>query len=465
MAGANGNSTGMPLRRATVTRVESFGVFCSISTLGTPKAEFGPMDSGYFDLRVGDKVIVGQAGFETENFVVITSLAPRPMPFLSMYYFETTAERDVILPAPLVPTFAYVDDDQTIYIYSDEGSPSWRKVNWGINGTFADALTFSGAVTLTQDTTANGKVTITDNTKQFNAGSSGSAAAFASRRPTAADLALGSRVVGDSVDRFQIAADGKYSWGPGAATAVDTTLYRNGVGTLKTDGIMQVGGALSSASLSTGAITATSITPEIIPFNNLSDVTISAPAAGQVPRYSGTAWVNTKLAVSDHSDVTLTSIAANQALVWNGSAWVNRSLPLGVIWNHIVSTATTFASNFNVDTDWYSTSSPIILANRTYRLTQRVVVFTGGGAQIKVRGYIKVNGTQILETGAVVVGADSSSVTMLVTGTWNTGASPGTPTFAVGAGRLQGLQNFDMVAQTTNWAEFIIEDLGPVRSD
>lgn len=53
------------------------------------------------------------------------------------------------------------------------------------------------------------------------------------------------RVTADANSRWFVRVDGRLSWGDGTA-AQDTILYRNGVGTLKTDTILQVGGALQA---------------------------------------------------------------------------------------------------------------------------------------------------------------------------------------------------------------------------
>jgi hypothetical protein len=47
------------------------------------------------------------------------------------------------------------------------------------------------------------------------------------RRPTAGDVVLRSRVVGDTADRLTVAADGSVTWGPGNA-AGDVTITRTG---------------------------------------------------------------------------------------------------------------------------------------------------------------------------------------------------------------------------------------------
>lgn len=123
-----------PLRRAIVTRVTSVGVYCTIPTIG-PNYEIGPMDSGTFSLAPGDRLIVGQAGNEQESWVVMTKLAPIPIAVAStfVYYFETLAARDAVfdgVPAHMVsPTFAWVDDALTLYVWTDETN-AWRQVSW-----------------------------------------------------------------------------------------------------------------------------------------------------------------------------------------------------------------------------------------------------------------------------------------------------------------------------------------------
>jgi len=87
-----------------------------------------------------------------------------------------------------------------------------------------------------------------------------------------------------------------------------------------------------------------------------SDVTITAIAAGEILKWSGTAWINNTLAeagvsatghahtesdisdlqayllditgeaLSTLSDATITAIAAGELLKWNGSAWINNTL-------------------------------------------------------------------------------------------------------------------------------------------
>ncbi len=61
---------------------------------------------------------------------------------------------------------------------------------------------------------------------------------------TSNNVALDTRVTGDTQPRGQFKIDGSILWGPGN-TAADTNLYRNGVGDLRTDTLMEVGGNLN----------------------------------------------------------------------------------------------------------------------------------------------------------------------------------------------------------------------------
>lgn len=54
-------------------------------------------------------------------------------------------------------------------------------------------------------------------------------------RPLVGDNALSVRVVGDTVSRWFMNADGGINWGPGGNTATDTNLYRGGADVLKSD--------------------------------------------------------------------------------------------------------------------------------------------------------------------------------------------------------------------------------------
>lgn len=65
--------------------------------------------------------------------------------------------------------------------------------------------------------------------------------AFRAVQPAASVLLLNKLLSGDANEAFQVRGDGKMLWGPGGAPGVDTSLYRVGAATLKTDGILEVG--------------------------------------------------------------------------------------------------------------------------------------------------------------------------------------------------------------------------------
>jgi hypothetical protein len=74
---------------------------------------------------------------------------------------------------------------------------------------------------------------------RFGAGMLGLNGALVINRANPGDLAIASSKAGDSASRYVVTADGATQWGPGTG-ASDTNLYRSGVGSLKTDGTMEV---------------------------------------------------------------------------------------------------------------------------------------------------------------------------------------------------------------------------------
>lgn len=93
----------------------------------------------------------------------------------------------------------------------------------------------------------------------------------------AADPALGVRVAGDTVNRLQSDSNGKLQWGPGASTAVDTDLYRNGVGILQTDGTFNAAALAASESSATGNVLTVTNTHSA-PSNPSASLTAAASA-------------------------------------------------------------------------------------------------------------------------------------------------------------------------------------------
>lgn len=106
-----------------------------------------------------------------------------------------------------------------------------------------------------------------------------------SEQAQATDPVLGAYVSADGFDRFRIQAGGALAWGSGSA-ARDTTLYRSGADTLRTDGDLEVGQSLTAANLYAG----TAQTPAPGGSPGQTSVTVNFPAAmPAVPRVVVTA--------------------------------------------------------------------------------------------------------------------------------------------------------------------------------
>jgi hypothetical protein len=96
-------------------------------------------------------------------------------------------------------------------------------------------------------------------------------------------------VSGDTQNRYGVAADGKTSWGTGAATR-DTNLYRSAVGQLTTDGALDVAGALtsraavyaSSIRTDSGTVTSTTFTATRTGAGGEAGMSFVAPGTGAV---------------------------------------------------------------------------------------------------------------------------------------------------------------------------------------
>lgn len=120
-------------------------------------------------------------------------------------------------------------------------------------GDTVDRLAVAGTGKLTWGPgNAAGDVTLS----RFGGGGLATNASLMTTRPTSADPASSVQVAGETFNRFQTRADGKHEWGPGAASDVDTNLYRNAVGELKTDTALTVLGALSAGNMNLGPWTA-----------------------------------------------------------------------------------------------------------------------------------------------------------------------------------------------------------------
>jgi hypothetical protein len=95
----------------------------------------------------------------------------------------------------------------------------------------AGTETISGAKTFSTTVTINAALNITTSSLLIS-------------RTTSAALGYRTTVSGDTADRYAMDMSGKATWGPGNAVG-DTNLYRGGVGQLKTDTALAVGGQLT----------------------------------------------------------------------------------------------------------------------------------------------------------------------------------------------------------------------------
>lgn len=62
--------------------------------------------------------------------------------------------------------------------------------------------------------------------------------------------------------------------------------------------------------------------------DSLTDVVITAAAAGEVLRHNGTNWVDATLSLDDLSDAVITSAAQSNRLTHNGTNWINAKIPV-----------------------------------------------------------------------------------------------------------------------------------------
>ena len=90
-----------------------------------------------------------------------------------------------------------------------------------------------------------------------------------------------------------------------------------------------------------------------VSLNGLSDVTLTAPiVAGQVIRYSGSAWVNSALSLNDLSNVTITSPVSGQSVRYNGSVWVNSALSFNDLFDVTITSPVSGHTVFHNGTAW-----------------------------------------------------------------------------------------------------------------
>lgn len=108
-----------------------------------------------------------------------------------------------------------------------------------MNSTHAASFAVDGPISNTASTASGNVLQIS------NATSAPTTANATFTSAASGDKTLAVQVTGDTVPRLASDSAGKLQWGPGGATALDTDLYRSGVGALTTDGGLTVGGNLT----------------------------------------------------------------------------------------------------------------------------------------------------------------------------------------------------------------------------
>lgn len=173
-------------------------------------------------------------------------------------------------------------------------------LEWGSGSATRDTDLFRNGAGILKTT---GSIQL-DATKQLVVGGSASAANVALLRGSASDTTWSSRVTGDTVNRYDVQADGKLQWGPGGSTSPDTNLYRSGTDVLKTDDTFLAAGGLKVGS---GAV-------EIDP---------SSPSTNHVLRYNGSKFVSGPAGIpviyvcTSQLDATTTTLANIPGLTFN----------------------------------------------------------------------------------------------------------------------------------------------------
>jgi hypothetical protein len=117
------------------------------------------------------------------------------------------------------------------YWYVDRSMGSWTFLAY-IAKNDSDMTTYTEAMNFDEAITVNGPLFI--NNETFSTGAIGVV------RDSIYDTVYYVKIDGDTFDRFRYTADGYHGWGPGNV-AMDTALYRAGVGHLKTDGKFTAG--------------------------------------------------------------------------------------------------------------------------------------------------------------------------------------------------------------------------------
>lgn len=135
------------------------------------------------------------------------------------------------------------------------------KIEWGSGSGAVDTNLYRNGTNILK---TDGSLQMVDG-QTIDVGGSSSASSFTTKRASSTDLALSAFVSGDTVNRFNIDAAGKHSWGAGGSSAVDVNLYRSAANVLKTDDAFVAAGGLTIKTLEVD--TASAVTNQVLRYN------------------------------------------------------------------------------------------------------------------------------------------------------------------------------------------------------
>jgi hypothetical protein len=241
------------LYRANVTRVETDGVTVEIPELGVG-SEYGPCPLlNVQTVNVGDIVLVGNLIDIPEEMVVFGVLlddpadAPTDPPtppanIRGIYEYENEAARTADADLPLVSgTGTWLDDEQRLDFYTDEGTPGWVQY-YGIRSSFL----------------------VLPQTTKIGLGVAAPTASLEFAAVATSDVFLSTYVAGQAFPRFSLTTGATLSFGNGAGVA-DASLSRpnaDGLRILPRLGIGAVGDGVSRLKLANSIATERGITIE-----------------------------------------------------------------------------------------------------------------------------------------------------------------------------------------------------------
>lgn len=233
------------LYRARVVRIDESGVYVEITELGAG-AEWGPLEMLPIILAAGDPVLVGSINNVMEDLALLGKLVTEvPDPTIPangkvILVYENETARTAASLTLVSGLTTWLDDEQRLDVYTDEGTPGWVS-NYGVKG---------GILSLPVGTKTGVGIPAPGSTFDVAVG-------------TSTDFGMQLAVTGDGFKRWRVNAAGMLEWGPGNV-ATDVNLYRSAANTLRTDDSFVVMGdqtinqnlGVNGTSTLTGAVTA-----------------------------------------------------------------------------------------------------------------------------------------------------------------------------------------------------------------